>query len=344
MKQAMNKLIGRRGLRGSIVALGLLLAAAGCELPPMDSTQQGYRGTGMVQIDNPESSVQTGELPAIAPPVPASGPKAGDLYQNVQVLGDLSVAEFTRTMAAMTEWVAPEEGCNYCHIAGNLASDDIYTKIVSRRMLQMTRGINSVHAKHVGETGVTCYTCHRGKNVPEYIWTLAEAENTPNMIGWNAGQNRAGVEANGFTSLPYNPFERYLGEKMENLGNIRVAATTALPAGTNPADIKDTEETYALMMHLSQALDVNCTYCHNSRAFASWEESTPARITAWHGLGMVQAVNEEYLVPLGPTLPENRQGPTGDGPKVNCTSCHQGQNKPLGGAAMAKHYPALKPS
>lgn len=329
--------------RTVIGGLALLVAAAGCELPPMDSAQQGYRGTGMVEIDNPESKVTTGDLPAIAPAVPAGGPKAGDLYQNVQVLGDLSIAEFTRTMAALTEWVAPEEGCNYCHVGGNLASDDIYTKVVSRRMLQMTRGINSVHASHVGETGVTCYTCHRGKNVPEYIWTLAEDERTPNVLGWNAGQNRAGVAATGFTSMPYDPFERYLETKMEDLGNIRVAATTALPAGTNPSNIKNTEQTYALMMHLSQSLGVNCTYCHNSRAFASWEESSPARITAWHGLGMVQSVNELYLGPLASALPAERQGPTGDGPKVNCQSCHQGQNKPLGGAAMAKHYPGLTP-
>ena len=61
----------------------------------------------------------------------------------MQVLGDLSVAEFTRTMASITEWVSPEEGCNYCHIPENLASDDIYTKVVSRRMLQMTQDINT---------------------------------------------------------------------------------------------------------------------------------------------------------------------------------------------------------
>ena len=44
-------------------------------------------------------------MPEAIPAVPAVGPKAKDIYQNVQVLGDLSVGEFTRLMAAITQWV-----------------------------------------------------------------------------------------------------------------------------------------------------------------------------------------------------------------------------------------------
>ena len=297
----------------------------------------------MVQIDNPESKAKVGLIPEISPQAPGDGPKAKDLYQNVQVLGDLSVGQFTRLMASMTEWVAPEAGCNYCHVAGNFASDDIYTKIVSRRMVQMTRHINAEYTTHVGETGVTCYTCHGGNNVPVNVWTLDPPRlSAQGGAGWNAGQNQAGHKANGYTSLPADPFRKYLLESKEDLGGIRIASQNALPNGSNPKNIKDTEHTYALMMHLSGALGVNCTYCHNSRAFSSWEESTPARTTAWYGLGMVQNLNENYLSPLASELPENRLGVSGDGPKVNCASCHQGINKPLGGAQMAKFYPGLK--
>jgi hypothetical protein len=38
------------------IGLGVLLAIPMMlqwERPPMDSTQQGFRGTGMVQVDNP---------------------------------------------------------------------------------------------------------------------------------------------------------------------------------------------------------------------------------------------------------------------------------------------------
>ncbi|WP_312858721.1 photosynthetic reaction center cytochrome c subunit family protein [Rhizobium sp. G21] len=35
------------------------------------------------------------------------------MYENVQVLKDLSDDQFNQFMASITEWVAPEAGCNY---------------------------------------------------------------------------------------------------------------------------------------------------------------------------------------------------------------------------------------
>jgi len=35
-----------------------------------------------------------------------------------------------------------------------------------------------------------------------------------------------------------------------------------LPSG-NRSSIKQTEWTYSLMIHMSESLGVNCTYCHN---------------------------------------------------------------------------------
>jgi len=101
------------------------------------------------------------------------------------------------------------------------------------------------------------------------------------------------------------------------------------------------EWTYALMMHMSKSLGVNCTFCHNSRAFAEWEQSPPARATAWHGIRMVREVNNEFIVPLTPIQPANRLGPTGDIGKVNCATCHQGVGKPLYGQSMLKSHPEL---
>ena len=34
---------------------------------------------------------------------------------------------------------------------------------------------------------------------------------------------------------------------------------------------------YEVMMQMSAGLGVNCTYCHNSRAFYDWGQSLPAR-------------------------------------------------------------------
>ena len=121
-----------------------------------------------------------------------------------------------------------------------------------------------------------------------------------------------------------------------------MASTEALPnPDGNKTSIQRTEWTYALMMHMSTSLGVNCTYCHNTRSFQNWEQSSPQRVTAWHGIRMVRDMNQRYLVPLASTLPKDRLGPAGDGPKLNCATCHQGAFKPLYGASMVKDYPEL---
>ncbi len=330
-----------------LLAVLAAVALSGCERPPVDTEQRGYRGTGMQQVTNPrtEQARQAANMPPeISPParVRPNAPKAGTTYQNVQVLKDLSIAEFGRTMDAMTTWVSPKASCAYCHVEGNFADDGKYTKVVARRMLQMTQDINSKWAAHVGSTGVTCYTCHRGENLPAERWFLPVAQQRPSgFIGNRAEQNLAGASV-GLTSLPDNVFSTYLLAE-QTAAPIRVAATQALPGGTRTTT-QQTESTYGLMIHLSSSLGVNCTYCHNSRAFSSWGESSPQRVTAWHGLRMVRNVNSEYLSPLGSTFPEiplGRLGPSKDAAKVNCATCHRGVNKPLYGAKMAEHYPAL---
>jgi photosynthetic reaction center cytochrome c subunit len=86
---------------------------------------------------------------------------------------------------------------------------------------------------------------------------------------------------------------------------------------------------------------VNCTYCHNSRSFSSWDSSTPQRATAWYGIRMVRAINNGYLTQLTDIFPSDRKGPLGDVAKVNCETCHQGVYKPLFGVSMLKDYPEL---
>ena len=112
--------------------------------------------------------------------------------------------------------------------------------------------------------------------------------------------------------------------------------------GTDRHSINQTEWTYSLMMHFANSLGVNCTYCHNSRAFGSWEESTPQRVSAWHGIRMVRDLNDNYLDPLRTVFPDGRLGPTGDSPKVNCATCHQGVFKPLYGVRMVTTFPELQ--
>lgn len=332
----MNKLLKTPAIWLKSLALGSLVLLTACERPPMDSVQHGYRGTGMVQVYNPrtmEGVIEANVVPEAQPAASPDGPKAGDIYQNVQVLGDLSIGEFTRLMVSMTAWVSPEQGCNYCHNAGNFADDSLYTKIVARKMVQMTQTINSKWQNHVGQAGVTCYTCHRGQPVPKFVWFTADSQpQGSNFIGDKAGQNTPAQSVK-LASLPYDPFTPYL------LGDepIRVAGTTALPAG-NTSSIQRTEKTYALMTHMSSSLGVNCTFCHNTRNFADWSQSAPARVKAWHGIEMVNHVNKNYMDTLADVFPDNRKGPQGDVLKTNCATCHQGANKPLYGAQMLKDY------
>jgi photosynthetic reaction center cytochrome c subunit len=331
----------------TLLSLSATFAAvllAGCERPPVDSVQRGFRGTAMGQVYNPrDMAAQAGknQAPDVLAAASADGPKAKDVFKNVKVLGDLSVGEFTRLMTAMTNWVSPEQGCGYCHNLQNLADDSKYTKVVARRMTQMTQHINADWKTHVSTTGVTCYTCHRGKNVPDNVWFAPEPNRrSAGMLGDDAGQNKAAMSV-ALASLPYDPFTPYITKTgAKTSADIRVIGDTALPTG-NLKSTKQAEHTYGLMMHISKSLGVNCTYCHNTRSFAEWNQSPPQRTTAWHGLRMVGDLNGAYMQPLTATFPTNRLGPTGDVAKTNCATCHQGAYKPLYGAGMLKDYPEL---
>ncbi|WP_298931345.1 photosynthetic reaction center cytochrome PufC [uncultured Ramlibacter sp.] len=320
------------------VVLTVTLLAA-CERPPMESVQHGYRGTGMVQIYNPrtvELNADKNIVPVALPPADDGGPKASAVFQNVKVLGDLSVGQFTRVMTAMTTWVAPKEGCVHCHNPANFADESKYTKQVSRKMIEMTQHINKDWQQHVGSTGVTCYTCHRGQNVPSDIWTkLNPPPYGANFIGDKAGQNEPSKTV-GLASLPVDPFTPFL------LGNepIRVNGTTALPSG-NRQSIKQAEATYSLMTHISTSLGVNCTYCHTTQSFSSWKGNPPQRLTAWHGIRMARDLNVNYMETLVEAFPAHRKGAMGDVAKLNCATCHQGAYKPLNGAPMAQDFTEL---
>jgi photosynthetic reaction center cytochrome c subunit len=320
---------------------GFAALLAGCERPPIDTVQTGYRGTAMAQIYNPRTlAKQAGlnEPPAAPGPASPDGPKAKDIYKNVQVLGDLSIGDFTRHMLSITQWVAPQAGCGYCHNLANLAEDSKYTKVVARRMIQMTQHVNADWKPHVGATGVTCYTCHRGNAVPAQVWYAPKDRLYANsLLGDLAGQNLASRSV-GLTSLPFDPFTPYLKDAQA----IRVNGNEAMAVrgdGANRASTKQAEHTYALMVHMSGSLGVNCTYCHNTRNFQGWER--PQRVTAWYGIRMARDLNNDYLGPLTSTFPANRLGPHGDVAKVNCATCHQGAYKPLYGAQMAKDFPEL---
>ncbi len=165
--------------------------------------------------------------------MPAAPPAPAGTFKNVSVLTDLSQAEFNRLMIGITNWVAPKQGCPYCHNPADLASDEKYQKVVSRRMIQMTRNINTNWTGHVAQTGVTCHTCHMGNPVPTAPWYFTDR----------------------------NQVLRHLLDRTD----VRVQSQVALASvDSNRSSIKQTEYAYSLMNRMSRSLGVNCTFCHNS--------------------------------------------------------------------------------
>ena len=344
------------------LSLIAVLTAAGtvAAFKPTLTFQVGDAGAGMEQVetrDRLEERVAANALPPSLPAAAPGGVLAVNAYRNVRVLGHVSAGEFTRLMTAMTLWVSPNQGCAYCHApqrdAGgnivkneegypiadinNMHSDELYTKVVARRMLQMTMRINADWKPHVQQTGVTCYTCHHGNPVPLNLWFDQEASpNDDGQVGYRGSQHAPSPIA-GQSSLPNGSLRPFLGGGNEN---VRVISTEALDS-QNRASIKETEWTYGFMMHMSKSLGVNCTYCHNTRSMGAWSSSPAPRTSAWYGIRMARELNREYLEPLHPLFPPERLGPTGDVPKVNCATCHAGAFKPLLGASMLKDYPIL---
>ncbi|MBK7659792.1 MAG: photosynthetic reaction center cytochrome c subunit [Betaproteobacteria bacterium] len=339
----------RTNLGALLAPLAALLAAlllTGCwERPPVTSVQNGYRGLAMGSLYNPrtlEAGMPAHAVPAALPPAEPNAPLGTTTYKNIQVLKDLSLTEHIRLMTAFTLWVAPKkEGCAYCHDLADFSLDTKYTKVVARRMLQLTRDLNTNWKSHVASSGtpgagVTCFTCHRGQPVPPAIWFTDPGPKTVKGPAGNRNGQNLPAAAVGLTAMAWDPFTTFLTGKPET---IRVISDTALPAGSTRT-IMQTEATYSLMFHLSSALGVNCTYCHNSRSFASWE-GPPQRARAWYGIQMVRQLNTAWLEPLKPVLPASRLGPTGDAPKANCATCHQGAFKPLYGVPQLGDYPEL---
>ncbi len=319
-----------------LLAVLVLPVLAACHRT--QAVQRGYRGQDSVEIFSESTLRKLDDINKYPKPLGKArltGPKAAETYSNVHVLGDLSEAQFARTMLSIKSWVAPQVGCNFCHNAPDYTNDDKYTKRVARKMLEMTRHINTDWTQHVGKTGVTCFTCHRGQAVPPKTWYLApdKAYSGPFV---QKGVVNLPTASSGNTTLPQFALNDYL------LGddNIRVIGPTALQSG-NRRSIWQARDTYGLMMVMSESLGVNCTFCHYTAAFYNWDMSTPQRATAWYGIRMVRDLNNNVMVPLTKELPAERLGPSGDVPKIYCATCHNGTNKPLYGVSMLQYYPEL---
>ena len=331
------------GLSAAVVVAALLILFG--RPWPVETLQTGPRGTamGVVKYDGtrtaPDPSIEAYMASTSAPIVPEAGAElAGDARENVPPgLEDLTVENYDRLLAAMREWTG---------IPDLFDDPDNYQTAVGHVMVTMTRNINENWDGHVNansEVGVTCYTCHRGEPVPSDIWfkitpVLKASE------GWASTQNRA-TSLSSYTSLPSDALEAYLLD-YETIGVHDLESRVAgIPGQDGYPGIQHAERTYALMNYIANSLGVNCTFCHNTRAFYDGAEVTPQWATESLGISMVQELNNDYLVPLEGLLPAERLGPAHqDAPKVACGTCHKGYQKPLQGTNVIKDWPELATS
>ncbi|RBI70855.1 photosynthetic reaction center cytochrome c subunit [Roseovarius sp. TE539] len=329
------------GVAGGAVFAAAMVVAWGQPFKT-DSLQTGPRGTGMsvpefeADLAVPDPGIAGFLATTSAPVVPQGGERtAGAARDNVPPgLEGLTVENYDRLLAAMRDWTGIPD------LFDDPAS---YQTSVGHVMIGMTQNLNENWAGHVNankQVGVTCYTCHRGQPVPADIWyDLGDV--AERMAGWSANQNMVTAQSQ-YTSLPSDALKTYLLDG-EMIGvhdlDSRVAG---VPGKDGYPGIQNAERTYSLMNYVSNSLGVNCLFCHNSRAFYDGAQVTPQWGTESLGIQMVLELNNDYLVPVGGLLPEDRLGPVkGDAPKVACKTCHKGYQQPLQGTNVIKDWPEL---
>ena len=98
---------------------------------------------------------------------------------NVQVLKGLTLKEVRAEMDIVAASLGVK--CENCHIKGNFPADTKEDKLTARKMLTMTKDINTRFAEQFKDVElspsrlgkITCFTCHNGakepKNVPPDI-------------------------------------------------------------------------------------------------------------------------------------------------------------------------------
>ncbi|MAC81678.1 MAG: photosynthetic reaction center cytochrome c subunit [Rhodobacteraceae bacterium] len=328
------------GVGGTVIIAAVAVVTLG-QPWATDSLQTGPRGNGMMvtkrasQLAAPDPAIAA-FLATSTDPVPPTlgGRTAGSQVEGAEpLLADLSPENYERLVTAMRAWTG---------IPDLLSDPESYQTVVARRMIQMTQNINESWDGHVNankQVGVTCYTCHRGQPVPQGAWFIA----TPTVQaaeGWSAVQNRV-TPLSSYTSLPSDALQKYLVDGELIAVHDLESRAAGIPGQDGYPGIQKAERTYALMNYFANSLGVNCTLCHNTRAFYDGGQITPQWATASLGILMVQELNNDYLLPLAEVLPPERLGPHGDGPKVACNTCHRGEQQPLRGTDVIGNYPEL---
>ena len=114
-------------------------------------------------------------------------PMVEDVFKNVQVMKGIPVNQFMDTMGFFS--AALGSNCTGCHVAESLQdqakfAEDVPRKRRARQMITMVNNFNK--EGFGGRRALTCWTCHRGVQIPETIPSLTAqytiAPEDPNAI------------------------------------------------------------------------------------------------------------------------------------------------------------------
>jgi photosynthetic reaction center cytochrome c subunit len=244
---------------------------------------------------------------AMGQPVSQEKPQlAEQVFKNVQVMKGIPVNQFMDTMGFFS--AALGLNCTGCHVAQSLQSldkfaEDIPRKRMARTMIRMVDAMNK--ANFGGRRALTCYTCHRGAQVPEVIPSLMEQYNIPPE------------DANRIEIVPDGPAEptadQILERYIEALGGPRrLAALTSFAA-------KGTIEGYDTY-HVKVPVEIYAR-APRQRTMVSHTQNGDT-VTVFDGrAGWVAAADRP--LPLLPQLP----GPELDAARLDAELCFPGEIK-----------------
>jgi uncharacterized protein YciI len=186
------------------------------------------------------SSLQAARQPAPPPARPAGqaapaapqGPKASEKFMNLKVLGDMPASQLREAMVFMS--AALGFTCESCHVRkpdGEFAweKDDKDNKVTARKMLTLTKGLNTDFFD--GQPEVSCATCHQGRRSPVNLAPLAQPF-TPDQLAQQAAQ--AALAPGTRPPAPKETSEQVLSKYYEALGGQAAVQTitSAVMRGT----------------------------------------------------------------------------------------------------------------
>jgi len=172
-------MIGRKGLhsrtmgssRPAVAKIAGLLAATGVAFALM------LDGGAIVSL---AAAQQTQQAPQPGGP---QGPQTSErVFKNIQVLKGISVDDFMDTMGIMSAALGFD--CAECHVGAGTDTVawevDTPKKRMARRMALMVASINRDNFS--GRQVVTCWTCHRGRDIPVVMPAIDTVYGTPELV------------------------------------------------------------------------------------------------------------------------------------------------------------------